>query len=312
MVISITILNSLPIVLLPTVGTNKKRLVYLIDTGSDISVVKRKFLNINSVIHDTKMDISGIVDSTISAQGSTMLNIELIDSLVLKYQFHIVDEINVPYDGIIGNDLLTHFRAIMNYHENTITVPIMLLHSDTIGILNHDFTKEDNINEILSVNVNENLGIETQQSEANIKGTDGQKAVEEREENSQEIPSISCSTTNSIAPVGHINCATKLVPRMVQTVSIATSRTKTCLIQGGKIKENVFIGHSVSQPRDGKILVSLINSGNEEVEITPESVDERVLDLDDYEILDHVQYEQVTNRLSLLEENLNLQKLTEE
>lgn len=47
-VISVTLLNNIPLVLLPTQGTNKNRLVHLVDTRSDISVVKRKFLNINN------------------------------------------------------------------------------------------------------------------------------------------------------------------------------------------------------------------------------------------------------------------------
>lgn len=85
------------IMLLPTIGTNKKRISYLIDTGSSLSIIKRQCLLQDSIdIYDTKLDISGIVKQSLPATGSLTLKINLINDYYLVHQFHIVDEINLP------------------------------------------------------------------------------------------------------------------------------------------------------------------------------------------------------------------------
>lgn len=93
---------------------------WLIDTGASISAIKSKHISGNIPVRAEDFSVSGIGGS-IRAIGSVYL--ELTSGVHrFGHRFYVFDSLPCKDDGIIGNDFLTKFRAILNLNKNTLTL----------------------------------------------------------------------------------------------------------------------------------------------------------------------------------------------
>jgi len=98
-------------------------LLFLIDTGVDISLLKG-----NKVIGSTEYDLEGRVKvkgvdgSPMETHGVLEAKIELHDSSI-AHSFQLVNkQVDILCDGILGRDFLQHARAKICYESQTITL----------------------------------------------------------------------------------------------------------------------------------------------------------------------------------------------
>lgn len=107
----ITIYNNGIFLVLPT-SVSSKKLVFLIDTGSQISIIKAE--EILDARIDTKraIEIIGIAnDKTIQSLGVTKALLTCNDS-IFAHDFHVMHEnVFLRPDGILGADFLIKFNA---------------------------------------------------------------------------------------------------------------------------------------------------------------------------------------------------------
>ena len=104
---------------------------FLIDTGADISICKKKTLG--NIHTNETATLTGITSEAIQCLGTKRLNLDISDEEV-EHTFHIVeDNFPIAADGIIGRDMLTKhmckidfetFTIIFNVNERDITLPM--------------------------------------------------------------------------------------------------------------------------------------------------------------------------------------------
>ena len=95
----------------------------LVDTGADISLIKlSNFLSNTDFYGDVKIKISGLSTDNIETLGYCFTNIRINDSNY-KALFHIVkDNFPIPYEGILGNDIITDLGMIINNKSKSIQI----------------------------------------------------------------------------------------------------------------------------------------------------------------------------------------------
>lgn len=97
---------------------------FLIDTGAKVSLIKipkLKLTDLNFNPHE-KMLLHGINKSEpIETAGTITLSIKFHDKHEFNPKFHIIrDNTNIPFDGLIGNDILTAEETEFSYSKNEI------------------------------------------------------------------------------------------------------------------------------------------------------------------------------------------------
>lgn len=97
-----------------------------IDTGAQISTLRPCKLFGNTEVNcNERIPIMGIAkDLTLFTLGQIETEIYFND-ISFKHEFHIVqDKFNIPNDGIIGNDFLTKYGAVIDYERNRLILQV--------------------------------------------------------------------------------------------------------------------------------------------------------------------------------------------
>ena len=119
------------------------KLKLLLDGGAEISLVKSTSLSQNTLVfNDHTMKLEGISKNTIvDTLGYVYLSIHMEDSSEAEIKFYVVDEnTNIPYDGIIGNDLMRMQKAFIDYSKQTLKL------KDVLDPVRFYFDDENTIN----------------------------------------------------------------------------------------------------------------------------------------------------------------------
>lgn len=96
---------------------------FLLDTGSQISLVK-----LASIRKGVKFDpsgrikIKGITKESKETFGTVLLHLKVGD-LQIEHRFQLMDNsLDIPYDGLIGNDLCKRHKAIVDYENSRMLI----------------------------------------------------------------------------------------------------------------------------------------------------------------------------------------------
>lgn len=124
-------------------SASDKKLVFLLDTGAEISIIKEQCLKPDVDIDDSRnINIRGITDNIIKSIG--VIDNELFgNNFSLFHDFHVVpNTFNIPADGIIGKDFIKFYECTLNYqnmtcsfHYNEHLVSIPMVHGPSDDIL---------------------------------------------------------------------------------------------------------------------------------------------------------------------------------
>lgn len=100
-----------------------KTLIFLLDTGASISLVKFNKILFNTPINNNIIShISGIKEGFIQTIGLTTSDIE-IGNFSLNHNFHVVnDNFPIPADGIIGLDFIHKYKCKLDYFKWELTI----------------------------------------------------------------------------------------------------------------------------------------------------------------------------------------------
>ena len=75
----------------------------LVDSGTQLNIIKRNQIPSNIILENRKIHLSGITDKSIETLGVIKMNIK-----GLNIDFHVASEnFCLPYDGIVGIEILT-------------------------------------------------------------------------------------------------------------------------------------------------------------------------------------------------------------
>lgn len=113
---------------------SSKPLSLLIDTGASISLISKSSIETLPEITQHIIKFKGI-DS--SGTKSTLGHIP-VQFDALKYNFHIVDGVNLPYDGIIGNDIFNVMHGKIDYTKHQLIlnkIPFKLQFNEPICVI---------------------------------------------------------------------------------------------------------------------------------------------------------------------------------
>ena len=99
----------------------ESKLTFLLDTGADLSVIKRSSLQ-SMVSYALKggISIKGISDTIMKTEGTLTLKL-FTDAHETTHTFHIVgSEFGIQYDGILGRDFFEDKQSIISYCDQQI------------------------------------------------------------------------------------------------------------------------------------------------------------------------------------------------
>lgn len=95
---------------------NNKNLLFLVDSGSSISIIFSKFLKSNIQINTSRqITINGIAGST-SSMGTVNLPLRIGNNKFF-HEFHVMKEFGCVMDGILGTDFLRKHNAVIDYEK---------------------------------------------------------------------------------------------------------------------------------------------------------------------------------------------------
>lgn len=137
---------------------DNKEAMALIDTGSKINVLKEGFLeNVKrNTVRNQSITLSGFGNSKIQTLGIIDCNI-IIDNEEFSAAMHIVSDEFMDTDAIIGQDLLSQVRLIMDGNSISITRSNEQTYPDVMAI---DVTPETTLNIGVNATVNQRKEIE--------------------------------------------------------------------------------------------------------------------------------------------------------
>lgn len=96
-------------------GNSNRLLIFLVDTGADISLLKQfnnDYYRLNTS-HITT--ISGIGQGTIKSLGSIQLDLR-VNNFIIPHEFHIVHgDFPIPCDGILGMDFMKRYNCMLDF-----------------------------------------------------------------------------------------------------------------------------------------------------------------------------------------------------
>ncbi|CAK1543112.1 unnamed protein product [Leptosia nina] len=114
----------LPYVVVQTSVANKP-LRFLVDTGSSICLIQNSSIESFShlLLKGNIIKIKGINsrDDTMATLGDFDMNL-IFGKESIPFTFHIIEQVHLPYDGIIGNDLLTRFQCSVDYNRQILNL----------------------------------------------------------------------------------------------------------------------------------------------------------------------------------------------
>lgn len=99
-----------------SIQTKKKSIRFLLDSGSDLNLIKLSALKGDVMVYDnTIYQLKGITEHCIHTLGSTNLEIQVGgDKRIVE--FHVVQpSFPVPHEGILGKPFIVGQGAIVNY-----------------------------------------------------------------------------------------------------------------------------------------------------------------------------------------------------
>lgn len=116
------------------IDLSETQCTFIIDTGSDISVIKSLKVKPTQIYYpEEKCIITGIGNEGIHSLGSTFTNI-IVDGIPLQQKFQIVqNDFPIPTDGIIGRDFISNYKCKIDYepwilsftiNSHSISIPI--------------------------------------------------------------------------------------------------------------------------------------------------------------------------------------------
>lgn len=96
----------------------------LVDSGSAICLIKQSSLNKNVKLTKDPIKLKGIDpgDETTTTEGYFLMKLILHENKSTTFKFHVVKDINLPYDGIIGSDFLTSFGCKIDYTNDLLKI----------------------------------------------------------------------------------------------------------------------------------------------------------------------------------------------
>lgn len=124
----LTIFNNEIFLVLPT-SISEKKLVFLIDTGSQISILKAERI-LNARVNTKKaIEIMGIANSKpVQSLGITKAFLTCSD-VIIAHEFHVMHEnVFLRPDGILGADFLLKYNAKLDIAESLIQLKLPPLH----------------------------------------------------------------------------------------------------------------------------------------------------------------------------------------
>jgi Retroviral aspartyl protease len=92
---------------------------FLLDTGSDISILKSNFFSNNQIIrNNTSCSITGVTSGYEKSIGVTPLTLIFQNNARLSYEFQIVrDSFKICVDGILGRDFIKDHHCVIDYDK---------------------------------------------------------------------------------------------------------------------------------------------------------------------------------------------------
>lgn len=98
-------------------------LSFLVDTGSCVCLIKSSSINKTPKLSDVIITLKGIDpgDDITTTLGSFQMSM-FQNPTKCEHEFHVVEDISLSQDGIIGNDLLKRFGCRINYDEGILHI----------------------------------------------------------------------------------------------------------------------------------------------------------------------------------------------
>lgn len=101
-------------------NTTIKELTMFVDSGSDLTLLKVEFVNMNQINNLDVVKIVGVTEGTLKSLGSTLIEFYVRDK-IFKYRVQIMDnDFPIAADGILGRDFLQEFGIVISYDDNTL------------------------------------------------------------------------------------------------------------------------------------------------------------------------------------------------
>ena len=110
---------------LPALGTKESTVKCLLDSGAEISLIKISVLDNNNSMTNNETEITGISGTVVKTLGTITLYFLTNDGREFPGYFHVVDDdFPILQDGIIGENFLNEYHAVINYGSKSVNLHV--------------------------------------------------------------------------------------------------------------------------------------------------------------------------------------------
>ncbi|CAH4033427.1 unnamed protein product [Pieris brassicae] len=140
---------------------NPQPLIFLVDTGSCVSLIKKNSITSMPILVDDIIQLKEINSNneTVPTLGHFQLQLFVGIDTNIAYRFHVVEEIDLGYDGIIDTDFLNDLDGIIDYNSDILKVRNFTIKIDYSRPVYKIFPRSETIIECTVSNPEQKVGI---------------------------------------------------------------------------------------------------------------------------------------------------------
>ncbi|CAF4921592.1 unnamed protein product [Pieris macdunnoughi] len=140
---------------------NQQPLIFLVDTGSCVSLIKKTSITSMPNLVDDIIQLKGINSNneTVPTLGHFQLQLFVGIDTDLAYRFHVVEKIDLGYDGIIGTDFLNDLDGIIDYNSDVLKIRNFTIKIDYSRPVYKIFPRSETIIECTVSNPEQKVGL---------------------------------------------------------------------------------------------------------------------------------------------------------
>lgn len=304
----------------------KGHFMILIDSGSQITLIEQKYIGKNIIDYEDKINIKGAV------KGMNTPTIGAIDTAIcikgraFPHRIYVIDD-NISVGnaaGVLGSDFMIKYKCVLDFEkqrmalraperENSIYVP------QETYIKENELIRKGREQKEQKPAKKKRIDLLMQRDTGDGDGHAITDTLEQSINSGKEVDSRPIDWFNSdTLKILNKNKKITLEARAINVLYMETDEEKDIIMESKEIHPGIYLGNSISTPKRGYIIITIINGNEEEHDIKYEDVEKSVNVLSKYEETDNSketyrnENDDRNERNIALEKALNLSHCNEE
>lgn len=270
----------------------QEEIIILIDSGSQITLIGQKYIGKNIINYEDRINIKGAIKgmrmSTIGAIESA-INVQ---NFVFPHKMYVIDN-NISVGeaaGVLGSDFMLKYNCLLNFEKRIMSLRIPVNNNIVYEPKHED--KFENKNEIKREQDRPKKAFTTASEifdmPRDASRSDGHTNTEFLEKSDNDHDNANATPLDWFSINEKLNILDEnneiiITERTYSIILMKTNRLEDIVIENKEIQPGIYIGNSISTPRNGYIIITIANGRENEYKLKYSDVEGSVNVLSKYD-----------------------------